>query len=182
MNGGWGVGGMSANYLAVKAALKSAASTAGVLWIDIDEYPIPTNSVTIQVVGGCCSASAGSTYFNTTELNGGPDTPPSGSTWQMGSGSTLERFQVKSVTPQAPNNVLIYPVSPLQYNHSAGDTITLVGGALYSGTGNSGSPSGFGNADVITSPDGLHPNDSPAGTGQIGAAIAQLLLQATAPN
>lgn len=180
-----GVNTWTANKLAVKAAMKSAALSAGAIWVDPLELPLwlvagasaPANTVAF-------SASSGATTiaFNGTALTTGM--PQIGGTFEVGSGATLERVNAKTVAfagsaaGQYYYNLTID--GTLQYAHSAGESWKQVGGAYITGKGRVGATTGFGNSDLYCSVDGTHP--SVTGYTALGMTLADMLIQALAPN
>jgi len=187
VNTGSGVGGKTANQNAVNAAIASAATQAAGMGMNVVNINLqslalgtPGASYTLTTTStGVGNSTAGSSAFGM--VSAANLRPVVGSTYSIGSGATLEEFQIIAIASATSTITNVTVSTPLLYNNPS-STVTLVGGSFWSGNGNSGTPSGWGNADIITSSDGLHPNRSYAGTGQIGLAIANGFLQATAPN
>jgi hypothetical protein len=70
------------------------------------------------------------------------------------------------------------PTTTFAKAHSAGDTVTLVGGSLWTGTGRVGATTGVGNSDLLVSSDGTHP--SPAGHDAIAFALYEQIVASLA--
>lgn len=84
--------------------------------------------------------------------------PPARSYLKFGSGSTLEVRQVANPNltgaSSAPYTVQV-DLNPSNA-HPIGDLVVQVGASLLSGTGKMSAPTGIGNADRMTGPDGTH--------------------------
>lgn len=183
VNTGTDISGATSNALLVREAIRTACATAKAQGIkiefcDIQEYPlVGTTPYALAVAStGAGSPSAGASAFGMTHAAN--LRPQIGSTWEVGTGSVRERFVVKTTTPATSTITNITTTRALQYNHTAGDAATLVGGSFYTGSGNTGATTGFGNSDIITSADGLHPNQTFGGSYLLGYAMAERFMRA----
>lgn len=112
-----------------------------------------TPSVTDPVSGTITEAT--STGSNNVKMS---FLPPARSYLKFGTGSTLEVRQVNNPNltggSSAPYTVQL-DLNPSNA-HPAGDPVVQVGASLLSGTGKMSAPTGIGNADRMTGPDGTH--------------------------
>jgi hypothetical protein len=137
------------SYVATRAAIAAVVSSfnsSRVLWIDPSTLPFYSTSNLSQLtpaIGALTSSSAGSaTSLN---INGGL---LAGNHYQFGDGS---RFRVLSST----GTVATIDNSPNA--QASGTQFIQCGTGWLSGNGNSGTPTGVGNADVMITSDGIHP-------------------------
>lgn len=233
-----GVGSWAANKLDVMDAMRDAANAAGAIWANPLEQSLQTIGSWVATATSSAKV-AGATVLGMIGF-GNDATPsaqfPAGATIEIGAGSTRERVQIKSVAQSGwvgganvsdPIWVLTL-MSPLQYDHPGGSTLTMVPGPYITGTatpatwvGNtfyasgkvfvnganvykvttpgtsaaSGGPTGtgtditdgtmhckyfglagFGNSQVYTSTDGVHPVDAGA-IALASAIISELQYQ-----
>jgi hypothetical protein len=175
----------TATKLAIKDAMKAAATQYGVVWLDLMEGPITWNTTqaTSTVYTG---ASASATTLQVLGTAAKAGYPQPGWTIEVGSGTTRERLEVKTAAFAGSYNSganYYFNVTfdgALQYAHASGETWKQVGSALWSGHGCVGATTGWGNSDTLVSSDCVHPTD--AGHYSLGTMLADLLIQATAPN
>lgn len=161
-----GVNTQTATNLDQKDAVKAAALAAGVLWLDLLEMPLAGTPLSGLMNQGYNSGQAGSTGIRVKFV------PQPGSTLQIGTGATRERIEVKSFSQAAPGIYNVIFDGALQYAHVTGEPVVQVGNSFWSGSGNEGAPTGYGNSDIYVSDDDVHP--SVLGYAAIGRAIARL--------
>lgn len=157
-----GVETMPYTILAVRDAIRSAADSAGLQFVDLIEMPFDGAPITSTV--HAFVASAANAFYSTSIL-------PAGGNIEIGSGANRERCSITAVSGAGPYLVTI--TRGLQKAHSAGEPITEVGPSLWTGTGRVGATAGDGNSDVYISADGTHPTQS--GHDAIGETVASLL-------
>lgn len=97
-----------------------------------------------------------------------------GATVEIGSGETRERAVLTAQTSSGGKQVFGF-AGDFKFDHAAGEPVREVAPSVITGTGNSVSPSGWGNADLYVGQDQYHP--STAGHMSIGQANAALLKQ-----
>ena len=187
-NAASGVNGYSSNKLANNDAMKTAIQSVAGVWVNPLELPLtfatsstPPKGVLRGAHAANLSGATGLTVYGFV-LTGGY--PQLGGTIEIGSGSTRERVQVKSgAFAGSDSGRYFFTVTfdgALQYAHADGETWKQVGSSYLTGKGKVGATTGFGNADLYVSSDGVHPSD----VGHIGLAenLATQFLLAVGPN
>jgi lysophospholipase L1-like esterase len=151
-----------AGLIAMRDAIRTAATNNGGLFVDLLEMPV-NPELTLGTATLHNSPSAGASTFQTTAAS----TIMANSTIQFPNG---ERYYVKA-TSGGSTPITVTIDGPLATNHSAGEVITQIGNSFWVGTGRVGNTTGFGNGDVYVSSDGTHPTD--AGHAAIGYEVAR---------
>ncbi len=161
---------MTANALDAMDATRTGFVSGGGVWLNPVEMPLAfSGAVPATTVAGAVSAGRlGSGATPTTIapasqglpvlMNVNPATnalPLSGAVVEVGSGATRERIHI-TATVFAGSAYLAFDGS-LQSAHAVGESVVLRGPSYLTGRGKSGTPSGFGNADLYVAPDGVHP-------------------------
>ena len=184
-----GVGTWANNKLQVKDAMKAAvavaaASSNNILWADPIEQPFVNNGPN-PLSGIIHTASTvGATTISVEGVLAKAGYPQPYGTFDIGSGATRERIQVKSSvfggTFNSGNNYFftVTPDSPMQYAHAIGETWKQVGGCYLTGHGQVGTTTGWGDCDLLTSSDGTHPTD--AGHVALADALTSAFVTAAA--
>ncbi len=98
-----------------------------------------------------------------------------GTTVDVGTGATRERVHLLGFGLGSGKPVYAFD-GAFQYAHAAGEIVTEVGPSYLTGRGNSGAATGWGNADLYTGSDTVHP--TPAGHIAIGQIQARLIRDA----
>jgi lysophospholipase L1-like esterase len=155
-----GVETIPTNFLDAKDAIKSAALTAGMTFVDVIEMPLTgaPQSTTLAA-----QANAGATSLS---LVGAV---PVGTTVEIGTGATRERRVTTTLTGTGPYTAA---VTALTSTHASGQTVTVVGSCMWTGTGKVGATTGSGNSDLLVSNDGVHP--SQAGHEMLGSTAGRI--------
>jgi lysophospholipase L1-like esterase len=152
--------------LPVRDAIKAAAvQVSGSVFLDVLEMPLDSAYSTTLAAGSAVNATTISTAA----------TPTVRTTIEIGTGTAnVERRVVTAVSGGGPYSVT---VAALGNTHASGDTVTLVGPALWTGTGRSGATTGAGNSDLLVGgSDGTDPtHPTQAGHDMIGSLVARLL-------
>lgn len=171
-----GVRKMTTNKLLVKAAMEQAALECGVVWVDLLEAKATRTPVT-----GALSATAA---LNATTIE-------TNLTWGLSQrliGCTLslnndeERVFVKSIAQNGGvTNCIIDGGIQKAAGYASGTTFSSVGGSIWTGSGNAGATTGFGNCDVMVHSDATHPNGDAANI-WLGRSLAQALCSACVPG
>lgn len=149
-------------YIAMRNVLRARANEFGFHFIDTLERPLrgtPQSGLT----SGAQSSGASTLTTN----------------FVMQPGSVLDINGVERVHVRSFVNVStgVYRATidgVLRNSHASGVQVTQVGPCYITGTGNTGTPSGFGNADVFVGPDGLHQTD--LGYTALGTLIANDMM------
>jgi hypothetical protein len=154
---------MPALVIAQHAAVKAFCDTRGIGFFNLTEIPRPNPDLfPVKTVTLAASVSAGATNLVVTT----PVAPEE--TYQFADGT---KFLVRDVADGS--TFTVTTGGPLQSAHASGETATLCGGSLWSGTGNAGATTGWGSSDVYVSSDGVHPTY--AGSRAMGYALADLM-------
>lgn len=163
-----GIENVTVNEVNIAAAIKAAILTVGGYWLDFYHLPL-LNGITPMTTTLQASVSAGTT---TIPVN---DYPPLEGSFAFPDGTG---FKNKAVSlPVGSPSVPPYTITsagPIQGSWPMGTVLTQVGDAYLTGTGNSGSLSGYGNCDRYVYTDGTHPSQIGAiATGQVLALLVK---------
>lgn len=165
----------AANLLATSDAIKAAALAVGATWIDPLRLPVPyaPPGTTTATTSLTADSGAGIATVNTAA------SLPVGTYFQIGTGSNAEVRRVTGVTGSGPYTLQFSSPPPsgggnvLARSHTTGETVTVVGPGLFTGSGRQTATAGDGNADQWTGSDATHP--TVAGHAGIGRAVFGLL-------
>lgn len=176
------------------ATLKAAAAANGVLWLDLNHYPLQGTPQS-GVIGGYGNYTAGTDGMSSgIGLSFTTGTCGAGSSCGLYTGMVIdiepgtaneEEIEVRdwTVGSFSPPFYLVHFAGVLQHNHNLGVSYVQVGRSLWTGVGNNVTPTGYGNSDLYVGAGGgdtVHPSAS--GAAAVGAALATLLqLQTAAP-
>lgn len=171
-----GVSTLTTNALNVISAMKSAAAATGVTWIDFVEMPMVGTPIS-GTVYSTASAGAAQIYIR---IAGTHKMIAGGETIILDAGTANEE-KVKTLTANNAGDADGYHYylatidGTLQHDHAAGSTWTQVGRSLWTGHGNTGSLTGYGNSDYIVYSDAKHPTT--LGHNVLGTAAATLFMR-----
>lgn len=150
--------------LDARDAIKSAATAAGLPFIDLLEIPLPAWTTTVSTTLSANVSAGGASVSLPVKI------AP-----RQHIQIDRERMEVLSVAGVGP---FAHTVSGnVAAAHTSGTSVTVVGAPLWTGTGQVGTTTGYGNSDVFVSSDGVHP--STAGHEAIGKQLAQGILSLT---
>lgn len=159
---------MPADLLGARDAIKAAAQTMGLVYIDTLTRPLP-----IAGVAGTLAASASvaaTTVSSTVSF-------VIGSLVQIGTGASSEIRRVGNVTGSGPYTITISDGGQnINVAHASGEAIANVGEALFTGTGTDATLTTDGNSVRYTSNDATHP--TPAGHVALGYEVFDQLAAA----
>jgi len=183
-NGSSGPNAYASEVWAILDGLSSACTANNITWINLLSLPLPTTTpATGKLNSGNNAGTAGATGISLWGSASTIGVPKSNCTIEIGTGATRERVYVTSFSqtgtgtgPHGPGEPL-YNVKfdgTLQHTHAALEDWKIVGNGLWTGHGNAGATTGFGNCDVLVSADGLHP--SAEGRKSIGRALAVAVM------
>ncbi len=162
--------GWNSTLVATRDAIKASALATGCLFIDTIERPFARGYSGMSSVTGS-GISIGATTFvmpaNTDPVLPVPSTAVVGG----------ERVYIKS------GSGTLYTIDgAFAAAHAAGVAVTQVGDCLFTGHGSTGAPTGFGNCDLFTYTDLVHPNSLghyPLGmeiAGQVYSQLSQMRI------
>jgi len=155
------------NQFDLHDAIKNAAISTGAAYIDVITPPLNRTALAGTVSN---SVSAAATTFISAA-------PISLLSWiKVGTASTTDLRQILSVTGSGP---FTYTVKALTFAHPAGEPFVEVGPPVIYGNGYVGATTGYGNADILVSSDGVHLTD--AGYKVLARAVAQLITRIAIP-
>jgi lysophospholipase L1-like esterase len=161
----WGAGKIPVVAWDIKDATKAATLAIGGYFLDVLEMPLPH-----QFVPNTFALSASASISSTTlTVAAGLPIPVAGGTYKFTNNC---HCRIKSFAGTGPYTVTLD--SSLQSAQASGAIATQVGNCLWTGTGNSGAPTGFGNSDIYVAADTTHP--TAAGHQAIGIALASALI------
>jgi hypothetical protein len=159
-----GAGTVPLNVWVMRDAIRTAIVAAGGIFIDPLEMPLPLGYVP-QVTSLSANIGAGVSTLTVASP------PVLRGTYKFPNG---ERFRVKAATGTGPFTVTTD--TAIAGAHTSGEVITQVGDCFWTGQGNAGSLSGFGNGDIYVGADTTHPTvPGHAGLGQV---VADLFIAA----
>jgi lysophospholipase L1-like esterase len=136
--------------VAVRDAIKSAAASAGMLFVDMMEAPA---SPTAQASGTLAAASAANanTISSTTTYD-------TNTMLKIGAGGNAEYRRVQSSVGAGPYTINVQDGgTSLLLAHASGDPVVPTGPAVFTGTGSLTAPAGTGTADRYRGVDQAHP-------------------------
>lgn len=185
-NAAKGVDTMTYGNLDTMDAVKAAYVANGGLWLNPIEMPVayaggvmPSTTLTVshsasragntgtQGVGSsttgirCLASSSTATNIRV------------GSTVEIGTGSVRERKVINGLTQITGSDVSYAFDGALQYAHAASEPVVEVGPSYLTGRGQIGTTTGWGNADIFTGADGVHPGQD--GHSALAMAMARLV-------
>ena len=181
-----GIEKMTAAALDGMDATRDGFLAGGGVWLNPIEMPLgfsgpaPASTVFAAVPAG--RAGNGGTPATVNVTNSGipantavsPATtnlPFAGAVVEVGTGAVRERFHVTAI---GQTSVIYYGFDgTLQYAHAVGEPMTMKGPSYLTGKGKVGTVTGFGNADLFVSADGVHP--SPDGHRALAQVQATML-------
>ncbi len=158
-----GVETMGQTQCAQHDAIKALCNTRGLRFLSLTEMPLSDAVVPgSAALSSAASAAATSLSFATPLAIG--------ETYRFPDGT---KFYCKTCTGTGPYTVTTG--SGIAVAQASGNTATQCGKSLWSGSGNAGSPSGWGSSDLFVHSDVVHP--TVAGSKAIGYALAALIQQ-----
>lgn len=152
----------SANFLATADAIKAAAATAGVTFIDVLRLPAPrtgTGGGSTPTPATTLAADVGS---GNTQITTVGDIPLN-TYIQIGTGANAQVRRVTGKSGTGPYTLQFSGSVPsggggtLAASHLAGEAVIPVGQGLSTGSGQQGATTGDGTSDRYTGNDGTHP-------------------------
>jgi hypothetical protein len=165
---GWSLSANNYQVLNCMDAMKQAAADAGIAWLPFLELPLvgtaaPQSGTVYEAVSG-----GGATMIKLAPVG-----IPVGATVEVGTGTTRERLVVKAIS-HSPQRTQC-TIEACKHAHAVGEPWTHVGPSFFTGKGNTSTPTGYGNSDVLL--DGTnHPNL--IGYASIGRQMAALVYNA----
>ena len=159
-----GVEGWGTTYKAALVKVKAAATAQNIMWVDVMEMPFGGNT---PVSGVFTSAMGGGTSLQSSVAF------PVNGTIEMGTGLSNAENCVVTVCTGSSSPYTLTISGNSGFTHASGETITQVGGSLWTGIGRVGGTTGTGNCDLYVSSDTIHPTD--AGHAAIGSALAHAI-------
>ena len=149
---------------AIKAAAAAASTTAQpVYFVDLIEMPVGATPVTTTLAA---ASSASATSLSSTAFI------PTGATIEVDTGTLRERRVITNVTGVGPYTL---SVKAMTGAHASGVAVRQVGPGYMTGSGQVGTTTGNGNADILRSSDGTHPTQ--AGHEHIGNLVRSLIAR-----
>lgn len=165
MNATGGVSKSNNNYWRMVTMMEAAANKLGVLWAPIHEFPLQGTPDTTNIAGGTAGASTIVVFRGA----GGPGFLTNGSTYAAEIGtSNEERIEIKNFASATATTETWNLTGPLNYTHVSGTVLTKTGNSMWSGIGNVGATTGWGNSDLYVYTDDIHPTN----VGSTAQAIA----------
>lgn len=166
------------NIIRVHQAMQQAASEVGITFIDLTDEPV-LGKPSVTTLADNVSVGASSVpfvYGGTGELAGLKGLQYGG-TYAIDYGnSNEERVQMIGWAGRTADTGYIQIDGTLKYAHANGAPIVQVGDSFWTGHGKDGSPTYFGNCDIISSSDGTHPTVT--GAMMIGRYMAVRFMNA----
>ena len=162
--------------LSNRAAKKAAAQAAGILWVDPTEQQaeltLLETTLTLNEGAGSVSVRLDEAWTNFIGVG------LVGSTLSLGddASGTGERRYIKTTAIGGGVTDCFFEKGLIN-GYTAGDPVTIVGSSYTVGTGKVGTTTGYGNADLLVSSDGVHP-EAPAGHDALSNSLANSLITA----
>lgn len=147
----------------ITEALRTVALANGCVWISLTEQKRMNRQSDVAATLSS-SPAAGATSFTVNKPLA------TGNTYKFTDGT---KFRVRSMAGASPTWTVTTD-SPISTAHTSGQAITQCGPSLWQGNGRVGTTTGYGNADILVSSDGVHPTQ--AGHDAIAYALASELI------
>lgn len=188
-NASGGVEKLTAQGLDAMDATRDGFIAGGGVWLNPIEMPVtfdgavPATTVAFATAAGRpgCGANPATITPASQGITGqttiSPATnalPFAGGVVEIGTGATRERIHVTTFAQTS--GVIAYGFDgTARYAHAVGEPMVMKGPSFLTGQGKAGTPTGFGNADLFISADGVHP--TPEGHRAIAHVQATMLRQ-----